>query len=66
MRKPPPLPLPDDDMDAMFGYPESQTTLGDLERKIDRLELKIDKVKGELTAFGIGAFVVFVLHYFNK
>ena len=59
-------PPTDEDMDLMLGYQNHQPTLADLERKIDVLGLKLDKIKSELTAFGIGVFVVLVLHYFWK
>lgn len=56
----------DDEMDLMFGYPARQTTLSDLEHKIDLLGLKIDRLKNEITSAGIGAIVVMALIYYNK
>lgn len=44
---------------------DEPTTIADLERKIDLLDLKLDRIKNELAAFGFGAIVVTVLYYFR-
>lgn len=63
MNKPPPS---EDEMDAMFGYPKHQPTLADLEEKINVLTFKIDRIRNEITSFGIGVIVVMALIYYNK
>lgn len=63
MSKPRP---PDDDLDLMLGYPKPQTTLRDLEYKIDLISRQIERLKNELTSFGIGAIVTMALIYYNK
>lgn len=56
----------DEEMDLAFGFSKPQTTLRDLEHKIDLLGLKIDRIRNEITSAGIGVVFVLVLHYFIK
>lgn len=59
-------PSPDDDLDLMLGYPKPQTTLRDLEYKIDLINLRLERLKNELMSAGIGIIVTMALIYYNK
>ncbi len=55
----------DEDLDAMSGYSEPQTTFEDISSQLNLIELKIDEIRNEVRIVGIGVVLLALIICFK-
>lgn len=57
---------PDEEVGLMFGCPsQDQPTTSELSDKIDGMELKLDRIKQDVTIVGIGVIILILIGIFK-